>query len=195
MADHGGHCGRVQASRGLVKNWDHAFKRLRSEGVAMLIKMTVRGIALDPITNMPIIILKDPDERRALPIWVGIFEANAIALELEKVSTPRPMTHDLLKNILEGLGITVKQVIVNDLKENTFYAMIELNHNGGVITIDSRPSDAIALALRVNAPIFVTEKVVTAAKNIEVSEEKEETDRWKEWLENLKPEDFGKYKM
>ena len=161
----------------------------------MLIKMTVRGIALDPITNMPIIILKDPDERRALPIWVGIFEANAIALELEKVSTPRPMTHDLLKNILEGLGITVKQVIVNDLKENTFYAMIELNHNGGVITIDARPSDAIALALRVNAPIFVTEKGVTQAKNIEVSEEKEETDRWKEWLENLKPEDFGKYKM
>ena len=161
----------------------------------MLIKMTVRGIALDPITNMPIIILKDPDERRALPIWVGIFEANAIALELEKVSTPRPMTHDLLKNILEGLGITVKQAIVNDLNENTFYAMIELNHNGGVITIDARPSDAIALALRVNAPIFVTEKVVTAAKNIEVSEEKEETDRWKEWLENLKPEDFGKYKM
>jgi bifunctional DNase/RNase len=161
----------------------------------MLIKMTVRGIALDPITNMPIIILKDPDERRALPIWVGIFEANAIALELEKVSTPRPMTHDLLKNILEGLGITVKQVIVNDLKENTFYAMIELNHNGGVITIDARPSDAIALALRVNAPIFVTEKVVTAAKNIEVSEEKEETDKWKEWLENLKPEDFGRYKM
>ena len=160
-----------------------------------MIKMTVRGIALDPITNMPIIILKDPDERRALPIWVGIFEANAIALELEKVSTPRPMTHDLLKNILEGLGITVKQVIVNDLKENTFYAMIELNHNGGVITIDARPSDAIALALRVNAPIFVTEKVVAQAKNIEVSEEKEETDRWKEWLENLKPEDFGKYKM
>jgi len=161
----------------------------------MLIKMTVRGIALDPITNMPIIILKDPDERRALPIWVGIFEANAIALELEKVSPPRPMTHDLLKNILEGLGITVKQVIVNDLKENTFYAMIELNHNGSVIAIDARPSDAIALALRVNAPIFVTEKVVTQAKNIEVSEEKEETDRWKEWLENLKPEDFGKYKM
>jgi len=161
----------------------------------MLIKMTVRGIALDPITNMPIIILKDPDERRALPIWVGIFEANAIALELEKVSPPRPMTHDLLKNILEGLGITVKQVIVNDLKENTFYAMIELNHNGSVIAIDARPSDAIALALRVNAPIFVTEKVVTQAKNIEVSEEKEEADRWKEWLENLKPEDFGKYKM
>jgi bifunctional DNase/RNase len=157
--------------------------------------MTVRGIALDPITNMPIIILKDPEERRALPIWVGIFEANAIALELEKVSTPRPMTHDLLKNILEGLGITVQQVIVNDLKENTFYATIELNYNGSVVSIDSRPSDAIALALRVNAPIFVTENVVTQAKNIEVSDEKEETDKWKEWLENLKPEDFGKYKM
>jgi len=161
----------------------------------MLIRMTVRGIALDPITNMPIIILKDSEERRALPIWVGIFEANAIALELEKVSTPRPMTHDLLKNILEGLGIAVQQVIVNDLKDNTFYATIELNHNGSVVCIDSRPSDAIALALRVNAPIFVTEKVVAQAKNIEVSEEKEETDKWKEWLENLKPEDFGKYKM
>ena len=161
----------------------------------MLIRMTVRGIALDPITNMPIIILKDPEDRRALPIWVGIFEANAIALELEKVSTPRPMTHDLIKHILEGVGITVQQIIVNDLKENTFYATIELMHNGSVVTIDSRPSDAIALALRVNAPIFVTEKVATQAKNIEVSEEKEETDRWKEWLENLKPEDFGKYKM
>ncbi|MGB4781916.1 bifunctional nuclease family protein [Candidatus Methylomirabilis sp.] len=161
----------------------------------MLIKMTVRGIALDPITNMPIVILKDPEDRRALPIWVGIFEANAIALELEKVSTPRPMTHDLLKNILDGLGITVQQITVNDLKENTFYATIDLNYNGSVVSIDSRPSDAIAIALRTNAPIFVAENVVAQAKNIEVSEEKEETDKWKEWLENLKPEDFGKYKM
>ena len=159
-----------------------------------LIRMTVRGIALDPITNMPIIILKDPDEKKALPIWVGIFEANAIALELEKVSTPRPMTHDLIKNILEGLGIGVRQVVVNDLKDNTFFAVIELNNNGNVVNIDSRPSDAIALALRVNAPIFVTEKVVAQAKNTEVSEEKEDNDKWKEWLENLKPEDFGRYK-
>ncbi len=159
-----------------------------------LIRMTVRGIALDPITNMPIIILKDPDEKKALPIWVGIFEANAIALELEKVSTPRPMTHDLIKNILEGLGIGVRQVVVNDLKDNTFFAVIELNDNGNVVNIDSRPSDAIALALRVNAPIFVTEKVVAQAKNTEVSEEKEDNDKWKEWLENLKPEDFGRYK-
>jgi bifunctional DNase/RNase len=161
----------------------------------VLIQMTVRGIALDPITNMPIIILKDVDERKALPIWVGIFEANAIALELEKVTTPRPMTHDLLKSVLDGLGVTVRQVIVNDLKDNTFFAVIELNSNGAVINIDSRPSDAIALALRVNAPIFVTENVVAQAKSVEISEEKEETDKWKEWLENLKPEDFGKYRM
>lgn len=161
----------------------------------MLIQMTVRGIALDPITNMPIIILKDVDERKALPIWVGIFEANAIALELEKVTTPRPMTHDLLKSVLDGLGVTVRQVIVNDLKDNTFFAVIELNSNGAVINIDSRPSDAIALALRVNAPIFVAENVVAQAKSVEISEEKEETDKWKEWLENLKPEDFGKYRM
>ena len=161
----------------------------------MLIQMTVRGIALDPITNMPIIILKDVDERKALPIWVGIFEANAIALELEKVTTPRPMTHDLLKSVLDGLGVTVRQVIVNALKDNTFFAVIELNSNGAVINIDSRPSDAIALALRVNAPIFVAENVVAQAKSVEISEEKEETDKWKEWLENLKPEDFGKYRM
>jgi hypothetical protein len=161
----------------------------------MLIRMTVRGIALDPITNMPIIILKDVDERKALPIWVGIFEANAIALELEKVSTPRPMTHDLIRSILDGLGVTVRQVVINDLKDNTFFAVIELARDGTVINIDSRPSDAIALALRVNAPIFVEEQVVAQAKSVEISEEKEETDKWKEWLENLKPEDFGKYRM
>ncbi len=161
----------------------------------MLIRLTVRGIAVDPITNMPIIILKDVEERKALPIWVGIFEANAIALELEKVSTPRPMTHDLMRSILEGLGVSVRQVIINDLKDNTFFAVIELARNGTAINIDSRPSDAIALALRVNAPIFVTEQVVAQAKSVEISEEKEETDKWKEWLEHLKPEDFGKYRM
>jgi bifunctional DNase/RNase len=157
--------------------------------------MTVRGIALDPITNMPIIILKDQEEKRALPIWVGIFEANAIALELEKIATPRPMTHDLIKNILDGMGATVQQIVVNDLNDNTFFAVIEVSYDGNVVNIDSRPSDAIALALRVNAPIFVTEKVVSKAKHMDIAEEKEETDRWKEWLENLKPEDFGKYKM
>ena len=161
----------------------------------MLVRMTVRGIALDPITNMPIIILKDSEEKRALPIWVGIFEANAIALELEKIATPRPMTHDLIKNILDGLGATVQQIVVNDLKENTFFAVIEVNYSGNMVNIDARPSDAIALALRVNAPIFVTDKVVSKAKSMDIAEDKEETDRWKEWFENLKPEDFGKYKM
>ncbi len=163
--------------------------------MGMLIRMTVRGIALDPITNMPIIILKDQEEKRALPIWVGIFEANAIALELEKIATPRPMTHDLIKNILDGLGATVQQIVVNDLNDNTFFAVIEVSYDGNMVNIDSRPSDAIALALRVNAPIFVTEKVVSKAKSMDIAEEKEETDRWREWLENLKPEDFGKYKM
>jgi len=155
----------------------------------------VRGLALDPITNMPIIILKDAEDRKALPIWVGIFEANAIALEIEKIATPRPMTHDLIKNILDRLGAVVQQVIINDLRENTFYAIIEISINGSRIAIDSRPSDAIAIALRFNAPIFVDEGVISKAKNIDVSDEKEENDRWREWLENLKPEDFGKYRM
>jgi bifunctional DNase/RNase len=144
---------------------------------------------------MPIIILKDAEDRKALPIWVGIFEANAIALELEKIVTPRPMTHDLIKNILEHLGATVQQVVINDLKDNTFYAIIEITVNGNRITVDSRPSDAIAIALRVGAPIFVVDEVVSKAKSIDVSDEKEENDRWREWLENLKPEDFGKYRM
>ena len=161
----------------------------------MLVRMTVRGIALDPITNMPIIILKDQEEKRALPIWVGIFEANAIALELEKIATPRPMTHDLIKNILDGVGASVQQIVINDLKENTFFAVIEVNYNGNVVNIDSRPSDAIALALRLNAPIFVTDKVVSKAKSMDIAAETEDSDRWREWLENLKPEDFGKYKM
>ena len=160
----------------------------------MFVEMKVRGLALDPLSNMPIIILRDEEDKRSLPIWVGIFEANAIALELEKVSTPRPMTHDLIKNILEGLGISVRQVVVNDLKDNTFFAVIELNDKGNVVNIDSRPSDAIALALRVNAPIFVSEKVVAQARSTEVTEEREDNEQWKEWLDTLKPEDFGKYK-
>lgn len=160
----------------------------------MLVEMTVKGLALDPMSNMPIIILKDMDDKKALPIWVGIFEANAIALELEKIHTPRPMTHDLIKNIFEGLGVVVKRIVVNDLKDNTFYAILELMVNGSQVTIDSRPSDAIAIALRVGAPIYVTENVIQGAKSVEISDE-EESDKLKQWLENLKPEDFGKYNM
>ena len=166
----------------------------------MWLEMKVRGLALDPLSNMPIIILRDDEEKHSLPIWVGIFEANAIALELEKITTPRPMTHDLIKNILESLEAKVAKIMVNDLRENTFFAEIHLRVGGSEITVDSRPSDAIALALRVGAPIFVEEEVVKKAKSVEVSKDAEigradDPEKLKEWLDNLKPEDFGKLKM
>ena len=164
----------------------------------MFVEMKVRGLALDPLSNMPIIILRDEEDKRSLPIWVGIFEANAIALELEKIATPRPMTHDLMKNMLEALDAHVSKIVVNDLKENTFFAVIHLRVGESEITVDSRPSDAIALALRVAAPIFVDEEVVRKAKTVEVTKETEglktdDPDRLREWLENIKPEDFGKF--
>ncbi|MBI4011566.1 MAG: bifunctional nuclease family protein [Candidatus Rokubacteria bacterium] len=162
----------------------------------MWLEMKVKGLALDPLSNMPIIILRDEEEKRSLPIWVGLFEANAIALELEKISTPRPMTHDLIKNILESVDAKVEKIIVNDLRDNTFFALIHLRLGEEEITVDSRPSDAIALALRVGAPIFVDEDVVRRAKSVEVApKESDDQEKLKEWLENLKPEDFGKYKM
>jgi len=166
----------------------------------MWLEMKVRGLALDPLSNMPIIILRDEEEKHSLPIWVGIFEANAIALELEKIATPRPMTHDLIKNILESLEAKVAKIMVNDLRENTFFAEIHLRVGASDITVDSRPSDAIALALRVGAPIFVEEDVVKRAKSVEVSKEAEvgsadDPEKLKEWLDKLKPEDFGKLKM
>jgi hypothetical protein len=162
----------------------------------MWVEMKVRGLALDPVSNMPIIILRDEEEKRSLPIWVGIFEANAIALELEKITTPRPMTHDLIKNILESVDAKVEKIVVNDLRDNTFFALIHLRLGEEEITVDSRPSDAIALALRVGAPIFVDDDVVRRAKSVEVApKESDDQEKLKEWLENLKPEDFGKYKM
>lgn len=163
------------------------------------VEMKVKGLTLDPLTNMPIVILKDLEGHRALPIWVGIFEANAIALEMEKVPTPRPMTHDLIKNILDGLKARVNRIVVNDLRDNTFYAIISLSLNNSEVFIDARPSDAIALALRVNAPIYVSQKVLEEARSIDLSSEKlseqEESEKMREWLEHLKPEDFGKYEM
>lgn len=162
----------------------------------MWVEMKVRGVALDPVSNMPIIILRDEEDRRSLPIWVGLFEANAIALELDKVSTPRPMTHDLIKNILESLDAKVEKVVVNDLRDNTFFALIHLRLGEEEITVDSRPSDAIALALRVGAPIYVDEDVVRRARSVEVAaKEPDDQEKVKEWLENLKPEDFGKFRM
>src|SRR5205807_1060837 len=169
-----------------------------SRRLRMFVEMKVRGLALDPLSNMPIIIRRDEEDKRSLPIWVGIFEANAIALELEKIATPRPMTHDLMKNILEALDAHVTKIVVNDLKENTFFAVIHLRVGESEITVDSRPSDAIALALRVAAPIFVDEEVVRKAKSVEVTKETEavktdDPERLREWLENIKPEDFGKF--
>ena len=162
----------------------------------MWLEMKVKGVAVDPMSNMPIIILRDEEEKRSLPIWVGIFEANAIALELEKIATPRPMTHDLIKNILESVDAKVEKIVVNDLRDNTFFALIHLRLGEEEITVDSRPSDAIALALRVGAPIFVDDDVVRRAKSVEVApKESDDQEKLKEWLENLKPEDFGKYKM
>ncbi len=159
-----------------------------------MLEMKVRGLTLDPLSNMALVILRDLEGTKALPIWVGIPEANAIALEIEQVPTPRPMTHDLIKNILEGLAAKVTRVVVNDLRDSTFYATIHLSQNGQEYRIDSRPSDAIAVALRVKAPIFVTTDVIERAGSIDLSGQDvtEEPEKLKEWLENIKPEDFGK---
>ena len=161
-----------------------------------MVEMKVEGLTLDPLTNMPIIILKDSTGSKALPIWVGYFEANAIALEIEQVSTPRPMTHDLLKNLIQNMKAKVNHILVNELKDNTFYAVISLVYGDITLTIDSRPSDAIALALRTKSPIFVEEKVIDDAKSLDLPDpEKTKTaddKQWKNWLENIKPDDFGK---
>jgi bifunctional DNase/RNase len=161
----------------------------------MQIEMTIRGLMVDPITNMPIIILRDRDGQRVLPIWVGVYEANAIALQMENVATPRPMTHDLLKNVIQDLRATIDKIVVSDLKENTFYALIHLTVNGEGMAIDARPSDAIALALRARAPIFVEDRVIDNAKTLDFAPEKGDTERLQKWLESLDPDDMGKYKM
>ena len=161
----------------------------------MQIEMTIKGLMVDPITNMPIVILRDRDGQKVLPIWVGIFEANAIALQIENISTPRPMTHDLLRNVIHDLKASVQKVVVCDLQENTFYALIYLTLNGDTLAVDARPSDAIALALRTHAPIFVEETVIEHAKTVDFSSEKTDADRLHKWLESLDPDDLGKYKM
>lgn len=162
----------------------------------MQIEMTIKGLMVDPITNMPIIILRDKEGQRVLPIWVGVFEANAIALQIENVTTPRPMTHDLLKNVIEDLKATVQKIVVSELKENTFYALIYLSVPGeGIVAVDARPSDAIALALRTRAPIFVEEDVIDNAKTLDVTPDKGDAERLQRWLESLDPDELGKYKM
>ena len=161
----------------------------------MEVEMKIRGLMMDPVTNMPIVILKDATSSDVLPIWVGIYEANAIALEIEKVSTPRPMTHDLIKTLLTGLDAGIRKVVVSELKEDTFYALIYLLLNGDTVAIDARPSDAIALALRTRAPIYVEETVIDNAKTADIVPEKGDQERLQKWLESLDPEEMGKYKM
>jgi bifunctional DNase/RNase len=161
----------------------------------MQIEMTIKGLMVDPVTNMPIVVLRDVKGDRILPIWVGIFEANAIALQIENVTTPRPMTHDLLRNVIHDLKGTVERIVVSDLKDNTFYAIIYLRVGGEVVAVDSRPSDAIALALRARAPIFVEESVIESARTVDATPEKGDAERLQKWLESLDPEDLGKYKM
>ncbi|MGH9784551.1 MAG: bifunctional nuclease family protein [Terriglobia bacterium] len=161
----------------------------------MEIEVKIRGLMMDPVTNMPIVILKDTNGNAVLPIWVGVYEANAIALEIEKVATPRPMTHDLIKNLLLGLNTTVRKVVVNDLREETYYALIWLEQDGQVISIDSRPSDALAVALRLDCPIYVEESVFKTSKLANTTSEKAASDELRKWLENLNDEDMGRYKM
>ena len=162
----------------------------------MLIEMTIKGLMLDPVTNTPIVILKDKEGDRVLPIWVGLFEANAIALQIENVATPRPMTHDLLRNIITDLDGRVDRIVVSDLKENTFYAIVHLTVRGERVAVDARPSDAIALALRTRAPILVDETVIENAKTVDLGSERlENNEKVQKWLEALDPADLPKYKM
>jgi uncharacterized protein len=165
----------------------------------MLKEMKITGITVDPFTNTPIVILKDLEEKDVLPIWIGLLEASSIATAMENIQTPRPMTHDLVKSILESLGVKVVKIEVNDLKDNTYYALIHLEIDGRRLTIDSRPSDAIAIALRTGAAVFVEESVIKKSSKVDLSQQGEkvvnEAGDWEEILENLGPDDFGKYKM
>ena len=161
----------------------------------MEIEMKIRGLMMDPVTNMPIVILKDVNGATVLPIWVGVYEANAIALEIEKVSTPRPMTHDLIKSLLLGLGTNLQKVVVSELKDDTFYAVIWLDREGDLISVDSRPSDALALALRLDCPIYVEEAVLKSSNRAALISDKVNNEELRRWLEGLNDEDLGRYKM
>jgi uncharacterized protein len=161
----------------------------------MEVEMKIQGLRLDTVTNMPIVVLKDVNGTAILPIWVGIYEANAIALEIEKVATPRPMTHDLIRNLLFGLEAGVRKVVVSDLRDDTFYAVIWIERNGEMISVDSRPSDALAVALRLDCPIYVEETVLKSSKSATVAVDNAHSEEIRKWLENLNDEDLGRYKM
>lgn len=160
---------------------------------AVEVRMQIKGLMLDPNTNVPIVVLRDEAAQVLLPIWIGVFEANAIALRLEKVETERPMTHDLLRSALEQLGGQIEKIVISELRDSTFYARIHVHRSGDAIVIDARPSDAIALALRADSPIFVLAPVLEAAQAVNLATTDE--DKLKEWLEKVKPEDLGQYEM
>lgn len=160
----------------------------------MLIEMAIKGLLIDPATNTPIVLLRDAANEKVLPIWVGPVEANAIALQIENVATPRPMTHDLLRNVLEELGATLTRVVISELRESTFFAYLELHRKGEPLLIDARPSDALALALRTKTPIFVEARVLEHARPVEIPADESDRDRLQKWLESLDPDDLG-YKM
>lgn len=161
----------------------------------MEVEMRIRGLMMDPMTNMPIVVLKDVGSDTVLPIWVGVYEANAIAMEIEKVTTPRPMTHDLIKNLLIGLDTRVHKIVVNELRDDTFFAVIWMERDGKIISIDSRPSDALAVALRVDCPIFVEEEVLKSSKKASTGNDRVSPEDLRKWLESLNDEDLGRYKM
>ena len=161
----------------------------------MELEVKIRGLMMDPITNMPVVVLKETQGAGILPIWVGPHEANAIALEIEKVQTTRPMTHDLLKNVLTGLNVHVQKVVVSDLRDDTFYALIWMERDGQTLSMDSRPSDALALALRLDCPIFVEDQVLKNSKKGSTVSDKSSSEELRKWLENLNDEDLGRYKM
>jgi uncharacterized protein len=161
----------------------------------MELEVKIRGLMMDPATNQPVVVLKELQGSGVLPIWVGVYEAQAIALEIEKVQTARPMTHDLLKNVLTGLNVHVQRVVVSDLKDDTFYALIWMEREGQTLSMDSRPSDALALALRLDCPIFVEDQVLKSSKISSVVSDKSSNEELRKWLENLSDEDLGRYKM
>jgi bifunctional DNase/RNase len=161
--------------------------------------MEVSALAMDPNTNTPILILKDPEGDKALPIWIGLLEATSIATELEKIRFPRPMTHDLIKSFLDRLEVQVERVEVCDLRDNTYYALIHLRNSTHQFPIDARPSDAIAIALRTNSPIYVKEEVLLKSQKSQGAKQpvfsRDDPEKWSDLLDQLNPEDFSKYKM
>jgi bifunctional DNase/RNase len=160
----------------------------------MSVKMKIQGLMIDPVSQMPIVILKDSSEDQVLPIWVGVFEANAIATQLEKIESPRPMTHDLLRSTIEQLGGRIEKIVITDLRDATFYATLHLDRGGEKVEVDSRPSDAMALALRCEAPIFVEETVLEKSSGPGDTDSME-PDRLRRWLETVDPKELGQYEM